>query len=77
MEFSELLGSNGYKTHQNTTKKSGTTYYNCKATYKVVLLAVTCAKYKFIHLHIGIQGRISNGAVFKYTSLYDELLMSS
>lgn len=36
-------------------------------------MAVVNADYQFIYADVGCQGRISDGGVFKYTSLYDKL----
>jgi hypothetical protein len=56
---------------------SETTFYNYKQTFSVVLVDVVVANYTFVHANVGIQGRISDVGVFKYTSLYEKLLTKS
>ena len=48
---------------------SGTEYYNYKSHFSVVLFALVDAQYNFMYVHIGTQGRISDGGVFQGCSL--------
>ncbi|KAK9879179.1 hypothetical protein WA026_004027 [Henosepilachna vigintioctopunctata] len=52
---------------------SGTEYCNYKEHFSVVLLAVVDADYNFIFADVSCQDRISDGSVFKNTSLYRKL----
>jgi hypothetical protein len=57
---------------------SGSRFYNYfKQTFCIVLLGMADAKHKFIYSNAGIQGRISNGGVFKHPSLYEKLFTNS
>ncbi|CAH1973662.1 unnamed protein product [Acanthoscelides obtectus] len=52
---------------------SGTEYYNYKHFFSIVLFALVDADYNFIYADVGCQGRISDGGVFKNTTLYKKL----
>jgi hypothetical protein len=56
---------------------SGTTFDNYNQIFSIILLGVVDANYKFIYANVRIQGRISDGGVFKHTSLYEKLLIKS
>lgn len=48
-------------------------FYNYKGTFGVLLLTLVDARYWFIFVNIGCQGRISDGGVFNNSSLYCKL----
>lgn len=48
---------------------SGSLYFNFKSNFSIVLLALVDANYKFIYIDIGCNGRISDGGVFRNSSL--------
>lgn len=55
---------------------SGSLYYNFKGFYSIVLLALVNAKKEFIMVDVGMNGRISDGGVFYY-STYEALLQQN
>jgi len=48
-------------------------YFNYRGTFSIVLLGFTNTNYNFIYANVRCPGRISDGAVFKYTSLYEKI----
>ncbi|XP_031329190.1 uncharacterized protein LOC116160192 [Photinus pyralis] len=52
-------------------KKTGSDFFNYKSFFSIVLFALVDANYNF--LYVGVQGRISDGGIFKNTELYERL----
>lgn len=50
-------------------KSAGSTYFNYKNEHSIVLLAVVDAKYNLIYVDVGANGRISDGGIFRQSSL--------
>ena len=48
---------------------SGSLYYNNKKTYSIILFAMVDADYCFTYIDIGGNGRVSNSAVFRDSTL--------
>lgn len=52
---------------------TGSYYYNYKNAFSLVLLALVDADYKFLYVDVGCNGRVSDGGVFRYSSLSEAL----
>ena len=48
---------------------SGSYYFNYKGFFSIVLLGLVDADYKFIYIDVGCNGRISDGGVYRNSSL--------
>lgn len=54
-------------------KCSGSDFFNYKGFFSIVLYAVVDANYNFIFADVGVQGRISDGGVFKNTVIHHKM----
>lgn len=52
---------------------SGSMYFNYKAYFSVVLMAIADAKYKFTYVDIGSYGKDCDSAIFKRSSLWKSI----
>lgn len=52
---------------------SGTDYDNYKQFPSIVLFGLVDASYNFLYVNVGSKGRMSDGGVFKNTTLYKKL----
>lgn len=53
--------------------KSGSTFFNYKHTFSIVLMTLVDADYKFLYVDVGAQGRISDAGVFNNCKLSRKL----
>lgn len=53
---------------------SGSKYFNYKQFFSIVLFATVNAHYQFTYVHVGCQGRISDGGVFRHTAFGKSIL---
>lgn len=53
--------------------KSGSFYFNYKGYFSIVLMAIVNAKYEFIFVDIGKNGRNSDGGIIEKTEFYHRL----
>ncbi|XP_041422068.1 protein ANTAGONIST OF LIKE HETEROCHROMATIN PROTEIN 1-like [Xenopus laevis] len=52
---------------------SGSYYYNYKGYFSIVLMAIVNAKYEFIMVDVGKNGRVSDGGAIEQTVFYQKL----
>lgn len=65
--------------HINIMKppNSGSYFYNYKGKFSVVLMVIVNAKYDFIMVHTGTNGKVSDGGVLGETKFYELLMTGS
>lgn len=74
LNFPHCIGSmDGKHVQLQAPVASGSNFFNYKSTFSIVLFALVDADYNFLYADIGCQGRISDGGVFRNTSLFKNL----
>lgn len=58
-------------------REEGSSFYNYKGQNSIVLLALVDANYKFLYFNVGINGRISDGGVFRECELSKAIAKNS
>lgn len=52
---------------------SGSYYFNYKGHHSLVLMAIVNAKYQFMYIDVGMNGRMSDGGVLQNTKFFEKL----
>ena len=68
-----LGAGDGKRIRIKCPKNSGYEYFNYKGYYSLVLMAFVDSNYRFIFADVGCQGSVSDGGVFRRTSLWKAL----
>lgn len=75
-QFDHCIGAiDGKHVTIKAPPKSGTSFFNYKKTFSIVLLALVDANYKFIGIDVGAKGRFSDGGIFSSSPLGQRLKM--
>ena len=68
--FPKCLGAiDGKHILVQAPQNSGSYFFNYKGQYSTVLMAVVDAEYKFLIATVGVNGRVSDGGVFRATGV--------
>ncbi|XP_044744271.1 uncharacterized protein LOC123306367 [Coccinella septempunctata] len=77
-QFPHCLGAlDGRHITFRAPKSEGSYHHNYKGSESIVLLALVDARYRFIYVNLGCNGRISDGGVFRNSKLSEILQKNS
>ncbi|KAL0148376.1 hypothetical protein M9458_056356 [Cirrhinus mrigala] len=69
-QFPHCLGAiDGKHIFIQPPANSGSTFYNYKSRFSILLMAVVDANYRFIYTNVGVQGRVSDAGLFAQSDL--------
>lgn len=76
--FPHCLGAmDGKHIVMQSPANSGSQYFNYKKTFSVVLLALVDSNYCFMYADVGCQGRISDGGVYRQSTLWQKMCLNT
>ncbi|XP_046409143.1 putative nuclease HARBI1 [Ischnura elegans] len=76
--FPNCIGAlDGKHIHFRSSRADGSFYFNYKGSHSIVLLALVDARYKCLYIDVGVNGRVSDGGVFRESTLAEALRQNS
>lgn len=77
-DFPNCLGAlDGRHIKFRPPHSSGSYFFNYKGNHSIVLLGLVDAQYKFFYVNVGVNGHISDGGVFRESSLSQAITNTS
>lgn len=67
----------GKHIHMNPPPNSGSTHFNYKGYFRIVMMAVINANYEFIYVDVGKNGRVSDGGSLKDTTFHRKMMQKT
>ena len=74
-QFPHLLGLvDGKHIRIDKPPKTGSTYFNYKGYFSIVLLGICDSDYKFIYVDVGAEGKASDGGIWNHSTFAQHML---